>query len=174
MCARHPRGFRRLARFVRRVSEVLPELRDPVYAHRLFVCRTRIMAESPCQGKTDSTYGLINNITTSAAFDSVAGPRKKHRRAIISSWVTARHDLLGEHRPVQLHHRENVGRADTKQQHAVGPLQRAHRQPMSFQCQPRSASRGHRVDGIEDRIFRGVERTKPHIRRRPDRGLNPV
>src|SRR4029077_1535803 len=62
MCARHPRGFRRLARFVRRVSEVLPELRDPVYAHRLFACRTRIMAESPCQGKSDSTYGLINSM----------------------------------------------------------------------------------------------------------------
>src|SRR4249920_1994943 len=63
MCARHPRGFRRLARFAPRVSEVLPGLRGPVYAHRLFACRTRIMAESPCQGKTDSTYGLINNAT---------------------------------------------------------------------------------------------------------------
>jgi hypothetical protein len=41
-------------------------LRDPVYAHRLFACRTRIMAESPCQGKTDSTYGLINSTTRKA------------------------------------------------------------------------------------------------------------
>src|SRR5450755_880635 len=61
MCARHPRGFRRLARFAPHVSEVLPGLRDPVYAHRLFACCTRIMAESPCQGKSDSTYGLINS-----------------------------------------------------------------------------------------------------------------
>src|SRR4029077_8765490 len=64
MCARHPRGFRRLARFAPRVSEVLPGLRGPVYAHRLFACRTRIMAESPCQGKSDSTYGPINMIGT--------------------------------------------------------------------------------------------------------------
>src|SRR5476651_493171 len=67
MCARHPRGFRRLARFAPRVSEVLPGLRDPVYAHRLFACRTRIMAESPCQGKSDSTYGLINKLLAAAS-----------------------------------------------------------------------------------------------------------
>jgi hypothetical protein len=38
-----------------------------------------------------------------------------------------------------------------------------------FQHQPRSTSRGHRVEGIEDRIFRRVERTEPRICRRPDR-----
>src|SRR4029077_13623497 len=96
MCARHPRGFRRLARFAPRVSEVLPGLRGPVYAHRLFACRTRIMAESPCQGKSDSTYGLINTITpvrrrptrVAAAFVALAPWPLRERQRCHPSWPT--------------------------------------------------------------------------------------
>jgi hypothetical protein len=50
-------------------------LRDPVYAHRLFACCTRIMAESPCQGKSDSTYGLINSAPKAAIRDAMRAKR---------------------------------------------------------------------------------------------------
>ncbi len=58
---------------------------------------------------------------------------------------TADHEQLGEHRPIHLHCRKNVGSADTKQQHAVRRLQRAHHPPVLLQHQSRSAPRCHRV-----------------------------
>src|SRR5215467_1411727 len=42
------------------------------------------------------------------------------------------------------------------------------------QHQPRSASRAHHVEKIEDCIYRRVERAEPLICRRPQRGLDRV
>src|ERR1700722_9177292 len=61
MSVRHPRGFRHPARSAPLGSEALPGLRDPVCGHRPFAWQTRIIADSLCQAKYDSTYGPINN-----------------------------------------------------------------------------------------------------------------
>ena len=79
-----------------------------------------------------------------------------------------------KYRPEELHHPENEGRTDTEQQHTIERFQGTHHPPVLFQHQPRSASRGHRIDGLEDRILRRCERVKPQLRRRPQRGLYPV
>jgi hypothetical protein len=62
---------------------------------------------------------------------------------------------------VEQHNREHEGRADTEQQHTVDSLQGAHDLPVRLEHNPRSASRGDRIDGVEDRTFRRPERAKP-------------
>src|ERR1700722_19425009 len=54
------RSPRRLARSAPRGFEAPQGSRDPVVGHRPFAYRRRIMADSPCQEKYESTSGLIN------------------------------------------------------------------------------------------------------------------
>jgi hypothetical protein len=50
-----------------RVFEVPQGSRDPVFGHRPFAYGRRIMADSPCQEKYESTYGLINTAGAAGA-----------------------------------------------------------------------------------------------------------
>src|SRR5580698_3706667 len=52
---------------------------------------------------------------------------------------------------VQLQNREYEGRTDTEQQHTIEGLQGTHHLPVRLEHDPRSASRGHRIDGVEHR-----------------------
>src|SRR4029077_11587339 len=65
--ARPPQGFRHPARFAHHESVALPRSRDPAFERHLFSWPKRVMTESSCQAKDDSTYGLINR----SAFCSV-------------------------------------------------------------------------------------------------------
>src|SRR5208282_2126749 len=121
----------------------------------------------------------------SADYTPTPGPIERlfpHPAKSLSKWAhrpaatpSARWKMSADHeRPVGLHYREDEGRADAEQQHAVRRLQRSHHPPVAFQHESRCAAGANRIDRIENRLSGRVERAKPPICRRPKYRLYPV